>query len=82
MAELSTDNMKLGNNLAGSYCFWERRFTLMLNAGKNTDYIKKCFEQKLLELNFYKKLSESISLSPSGMELGESKDCHFWNIMY
>ncbi len=45
MAELSTDNTKLGDNFTGSYCFWESRFTLGLNDAKNTAYIKKCFKQ-------------------------------------
>ncbi len=30
-------------NFTGSNCFGESRFTLRLNAAKNTDYIKKCF---------------------------------------
>ncbi len=30
---------------------------------------------------FNKKLSGRLSLSPSEVELGASKDCHFWNIV-
>ncbi len=30
---------------------------------------------------FYEKFSECIPLSPPGVELGSSKDFHFWNII-
>ncbi len=31
---------------------WESRFPLGLNVGKNTDYIKKSFKQKLFKIKF------------------------------
>ncbi len=34
---------------------WGIRFTLSLNAAKNTDYMKKCFKQKLSRIKFSKK---------------------------
>ncbi len=34
-----------------------RKFTLGPNAAKSTDYIKKCFEQKLFRIKFPKKKS-------------------------
>ncbi len=56
--------------------------TLRLNAAKDTEYIKKYFKQKWFRIKFPTKNSGSIFLSSSGVELGDSKDCHFWNIMY
>ncbi len=53
LAELSTDNMKLGDNFtSGSYCFWESRFTLRLNVAKNTDTSENGSNKNCLELNF------------------------------
>ncbi len=49
---------------------WESRFTLGLNPGKNADYIKKCFKQKLFRIKHPTKNSLNAWL----------KDCHFWNI--
>ncbi len=34
---------------------WESKFTLGLNAATNTDYIKKCFQQKLFRIKFPRK---------------------------
>ncbi len=31
---------------------WESRFTLEINIAKSTDYIKKCFSQKLSKIIF------------------------------
>ncbi len=52
----------------------ESKFILVLNAAKNTDYMEKCFKQKLHRIEFLtKKLSGRISLSIPGAELGDSK---------
>ncbi len=57
---------------------WESRFTLGLNAAKNTDYIKNCLKQKLSRIKFPKKnLIGCISLSTSRVKLGASKVCVF-----
>ncbi len=59
---------------------WECGFTLGLNAATNTDYIKKCFEQKLFRIKFSrKKFPVRISQSLPEVELWGSQDCHFWN---
>ncbi len=50
-----------------------RKFIFGLNA-KDTDYIEKCFKQKLHRIKFPKKLSGRISLSTPGAEL---EDQHF-----
>ncbi len=48
---------------------WESRFTLGLNAAKNTDYIKKHFKEKLLKMKFPTKNHEDAQgLSPPGVE--------------
>ncbi len=45
-AELSTNNVKLGDNFTGSYCFWESRFTLRLNAANRL--YKKMLRTKIV----------------------------------
>ncbi len=58
------------------------KFTFGLETAKNIDYIKKCFKQKLHKINFLKKkLTGCISLCTPRMELGDSKDLCFWNII-
>ncbi len=57
LAQLPNDNMKLGDNFTGSYCFWESRYTFRQNTAKNTDYIKKCFKHKLFRIKFPTKKS-------------------------
>ncbi len=42
---------------------WECRFTLGLIAATNTDYIKKCFEQKLFRIKFSRKKSLYVYLN-------------------
>ncbi len=56
---------------------WESRFTLGLNAARNTDYIKQCFKQKLFKIKFPKKTHGRIPLFIPGVKLGGSKDYHF-----
>ncbi len=47
-----------------------------MNDAKNTDYIEKCFKQKLFRIKFYTKKSVgAYVLSPPGVELRGSKDC-------
>ncbi len=61
---------------------WERRSTSGLNGGKITDYIKKCFKLKLFKIKFLTKVSLRIlCLFHPGVELRDSKDGHFWNIL-
>ncbi len=53
MAELSTDNLKQGDNFTYSYCCYflgESRFFLRLNAAKNTDYIKNFWKLNFLQI--------------------------------
>ncbi len=58
---------------------WESRFTLGLNAAKNTDYIKKSFK-KLFKIKFATKDQWThIFISPTGVELGGFKYSHFLN---
>ncbi len=38
------------------------KFTLRLNTAKNTDYIEKCFKQKLCRIKFPKKKLEAAYL--------------------
>ncbi len=45
---------------------WDIRFTLGLNATKNTHYIKKASNESCSKLNSYKKVSRHICLSPPG----------------
>ncbi len=50
---------------------YENRFVLGLNAVKNSDYVTKCFKQKLFRVKFpTKKRWRRISLSSAGVELG------------
>ncbi len=59
----------------------ESRFTLQLNAAKNTDNIRKMLQIQIVQNSIsYKKLSGSICLSIPGVGVGVSKDCHVWNI--
>ncbi len=47
-----------------------------------TNYIKKGFQQKLFRIKFPTKNSvDAYVYLPLGVELGGSKDCHFWNII-
>ncbi len=41
-----------------------RNFTLRLNAAKNTDYIEKCFKQKLFRIKFPTKKSVDTYVYP------------------
>ncbi len=51
-----------------------KMFTLGLNAAKSTDYIKKCFKQKLSKIKFCTQNSvKSDLLSPQRVEIGCSK---------
>ncbi len=61
---------------------WESKFTLELNTANNTNYIKKCFKQKLFRIKLLKtkKITSPISLSPPEIELRDPKYCHFRNI--
>ncbi len=43
---------------------WESMFTLGLNIAKSTDYIKKCFNQKLSKIIFPTKISRSAYVYP------------------
>ncbi len=52
---------------------WESRFTLGVNAGKNTDYIKNVSNKNCLEFNFRQKVSGRICLSISTVDVGGSK---------
>ncbi len=45
------------------------------------DYNKKCFKWKLVGIKLITKKSVDTSLSSPGVELGDSKDCHFPNII-
>ncbi len=56
------------------------RFSLGLNAAKNTYYIEKCFKQKLRKIKFLTVICGRKSLSPSGVEQKVSENFHFWNI--
>ncbi len=61
---------------------WKSRFTVVLNTTKNTGYIKKMFQIKVVQnYIFYKNFTELICLFPSGMELEGSNDCRGWNII-
>ncbi len=52
----------------------ERRFTLQLTDAKNTYFIKKKLQIKIVQNSIsYKKLSESVCLPPSGVEAGAPK---------
>ncbi len=54
-----------------------RKFTLGLNAVKNTDYIRKYFKQKFCKIKFLQKIRY---LYLPGIELEGSKIHCFWNI--
>ncbi len=60
-----------------------RKFTLRLNSAKNTDYIEKCFVQKLRRIKFLTKNSLNTYIFPciSEVEVGGAKDLRYWNIM-
>ncbi len=61
---------------------WEGRFAVRLKATKNTEDFKKCFKEKLFRIKFPTKNSlNAYLLSPSEVELGSSKNYHFWNII-
>ncbi len=50
---------------------WESRFTLVLIAAKNIDYIKKLYDKKLLRITILTKNSlNAYLLSTSGVEQG------------
>ncbi len=56
---------------------WESGFSLWLNAAKNMHYMRKHFKNNSCSaLNSVKKDNGRTCLSPSGMELWGSKDCH------
>ncbi len=61
---------------------WESRFTLGLNAEKNTDYIEKWFKQKLHKIKFSTKNSKEANLYlPLEWSYGASKMCPVWKIV-
>ncbi len=60
-----------------------KKFTLGLNAAKNTDYIKKYFKKTLHRIKFNTKNLEKVySLSLPGMELENSRNLFFFNIKH
>ncbi len=57
---------------------WESKFTLGLNAVKNTDYIKKSIQIKIVQNSIsYQKLSGHICLPVLGVEVGAPKIAMF-----
>ncbi len=55
-----------------------KTFTLRLNAAKSTDYIEKCFKQKLSKIKFSTKYSEDSYLSlPQEWRWGAPNVYHF-----
>ncbi len=52
---------------------WESRFTLGVNAAKNTDYKKNVSNKNCSEFNFLQKLSGCVCLSISGVKVEGSK---------
>ncbi len=58
----------MGLKWRGRVHFWQ----------KHTDYIKKCFKQKLFRIKFLSKNSvDAYLVSPPGVELGSSRDYNF-----
>ncbi len=56
---------------------WENRSTLGLNAAKNSDYMKKKLELKVVENSIpYKKLRRHTCLFPLNVELKDRENCH------
>ncbi len=62
---------------------WENKFTLGLNVAKKYRLYQKMPQIKVVQNQFisYKKLSRHICLSPPGVMLESSKNCHFRNII-
>ncbi len=60
------------------YSHVEGRFTLGLNTTKITNNAP---DKSSLVLNFLQKINERICLSPLGVELGDIKDCHIWDLI-
>ncbi len=62
-----------------------KKFTLWLNSAKNTDYIGKCFIQKLYRIKFIKKKNSLntyyISIYPRSGARQFQKHLYFWNII-
>ncbi len=59
----------------------EIRFTLGINATKNTHYNKKASNKSCWELNFVQKVHECKCLSPPQVELGGYRDQCVWNLI-
>ncbi len=61
---------------------WEYMVHFLDKCCKNYQSYQKIVQIKVVRKWIsYKKISERIYLSPPGVELGVSKNCHFWNII-
>ncbi len=73
--------MGLNSNIESAE--WGKRLTLGLSAAKNTDYLKKKLESKVVENSiFYKKLGAHVYLHQSGVRGLKRLSClKYYNVL-